>query len=96
MQKSLLKREFPEALLISTREKADVDRMKEFLRDFVSQGMEETELLVPYDDKQGLLREVRAHAKVIEEKHEETGVRFRLKSHPEALARLRKLAGEAK
>lgn len=96
MQKSLLKREFPEALLISTREKADVDRVKEFLRDFVSQGMEEIELLVPYDDKQGLLREVRAHAKVIEEKHEETGVRFRLKSYPEALARLRKLAGEAK
>lgn len=96
MQKSLLKREFPEALLISTREKADVDRVKEFLRDFVSQGMEEIELLVSYDDKQGLLREVRAHAKVIEEKHEETGVRFRLKSYPEALARLRKLAGEAK
>jgi len=92
VQKHLLKREFPDALMISTREPADIDRVKAFLREFVSQGMEETEILVPYSDHSGLLREIRANAAVLKETHEETGVRFKLKSYPEALARLRKLA----
>ena len=52
--------------------------------------MVEAELYLPFA-RRALLPEIHGHARVIEETHDETGTRFRLRTHPETLARLRSL-----
>jgi GTPase len=87
----LLKREFPEALQISTRLPEDVESVKNTIRAFFEKSMVDAEMLIAYDDQKGLVGEVRRHAIVLEEKFEEKGVRMKLRSTPEAVARLQKL-----
>jgi len=94
VQKHTLAREFPEAVMISTMDPQDVSRVKTILRDFVGKSMQMDELFVPYDDKKGMLGEIRRHAAVVSEKHEETGVRLQIKSYPEMLAKLKKLSSQ--
>lgn len=91
LQTRLLAKEFPEALLLSTQNPKDIDRLKTTLREFIGKDMQETELLIPYSDKSGLMGEVRKHAAIIKEVHEQEGVRMTLRSFPEQLARLKKL-----
>jgi GTPase len=89
-QVHLLAREFPDAMQISTRLPEDVERVKKMIRDFFEQGMQETEILVPYDDQKGLIGEIRKHAAVIAEKYDEKGVSLKIRTFPEALARIQK------
>jgi GTPase len=91
MQIKLLVNEFPEALLISTKNKEDISRVKTQLRDHFSENMEQVEVLVPYTDKSGLLADIRKHAAVLKEIHEQEGVRMTIKSFPEQITRLKKL-----
>jgi len=92
LELSGLRKEFPDAIVISTRDTDDIQKLKNELRAYVSQGMEETEILVPYNDKTGLLGEIRKNAAVVKEAHEQDGVRLQLRSHPEFLGRLKKWA----
>jgi GTP-binding protein HflX len=92
VQTKLLHKEFPDAVQLSTRNKEDVDRIKQMLRDFVNKGLAEAEFLVPYRDKSGLLGEIRKLASVVKEVHEQEGVRLTIRSFPEALAKLKKHA----
>lgn len=88
--KRLLAREFPEAHRISAKDPADILRMKALLRGFFERAMEEAEFLVPYDDKSGLLGEIRKSAAVLTEHFEDQGVRLKIRTYPESLAKLRK------
>lgn len=90
-----LAREFPDALQISTRKPEDIARVKKMVRGFAEKDMKEAEFLVSYQDKNGLLNEIRQNAAVVDEKFEEQGVRLKVRSNPENLARLKKLIGEA-
>ncbi len=92
VQKHSLAREFPEAILISAKDPDDVEKVKGLLRDFVGKSMEESEFFVPYDDKNGILGEIRRNTSVLEEKHEAEGVRLRIKTYPELLSKLKKLS----
>ena len=91
VQKHLLSREFPDAIQISTRNPEDVDRIKTFIRDELTSDLEEAELLVPYNEPNGLIGEVRRNAAVLKESYEETGVRLRIRTYPKSLAKLKKL-----
>lgn len=91
VQKRLLVKEFPEALLVSTKEPTDIERIKTMVREFVGNSMEQMEILVPYSDKSGLLGEIRKRAAILKENHEQEGVRMTIRSYPEDLARLKKL-----
>ncbi len=93
VQTKLLAREFPQALQISARESKDIDRVRTMIRDFLMADMKEAEYLVPYDQK-GIIGEIRRNAAVISESFEDTGVRLKIKSYPEALAKLKKLMGQ--
>ena len=84
-----LAREFPEAILMSARNSADVERLKRLIREHVTADLKEAEVLVPYDDKSGLLGEIRRTASVTGEKFEETGVRLTIRTYPETLAKLK-------
>lgn len=90
-QVHLLAREFPGALQISTRNPADIQRVKDQIHAFFAKQMEEAEFMIPYDDQKGLIGEIRRHAAVLDEKFEDTGVRMRIRTLPEDLARIKKL-----
>lgn len=89
VQSSLLSREFPDAILMSAKSHEDVEKLKRIIRDRVTKDLQRAEVLVPYDDKTGLLGEIRRTAAVIDEKFEERGVRLTIRSYPETLAKLK-------
>ncbi len=88
-QVHLLKREFPDALMISTRNPEDIVRVTQTIRNLLTTDLVEDSILVPYDDKKGLVGEIRRTTFVLEETYEEAGVRFRVKSYPKIFAKLR-------
>ncbi len=88
-QVHLLKREFPDALQISTRNPDDVERVKQAIREFFEKDMEEIELLIPYDDHKGLIGEIRRNASVLKENFEDNGVRMVIRTTAEALAKIK-------
>jgi GTP-binding protein HflX len=85
-----LARDWPDALLLSSREPADVAALRERIVAFFQRDMVEEELVVPYA-QQRVVAEAHATTHVLGEHHDEHGTRLRVRAAPEALARLRKL-----
>ena len=89
VQTRLLSCEFPDAILMSAKIPADVEKLKRIIRERVTADLQSAEVLVPYDDKTGLLGEIRRTASVTDEKFEENGVRLTIRTYPETLAKLK-------
>jgi GTP-binding protein HflX len=87
-----LAHEWPDALLLSVRDPADVARLRERILGFFERDMVEEEILVPYA-RQRVVGEAHAACRVLSERHEETGTRLRVRGRPEVVARLRVGAG---
>jgi GTP-binding protein HflX len=87
--------EWPDALLASVREPADVAALRERIVAWFERDMEEAELVVPYT-QQRLVAEAHATARVLSETHDESGTRLRVRATPEVLARLRERGRSAK
>lgn len=83
-----LRMEFPEALMISTRDKDDVARLRETLLGFFEKDMTEAQLDVPYT-AQGAIGEIRRLMRVLNENYTENGVILKVRALPEDLARVR-------
>jgi GTP-binding protein HflX len=83
-----LAREWPDALLLSVRDPADVATLRERIRAFFERDMVEAEILVPYA-RQRVVGEAHAACRVLSEQHEETGTRLRVRGRPEVVERLR-------
>lgn len=92
MQKKLLKREFPEAVLISTRSKEDIATLREKIIKFFEKEMIEEEILVPYT-AEGAIGEIRSSMRVIKESFEEEGTRILLRTRKDPLEKLKKKYG---
>jgi len=88
--RNLLAREFPDAILLSAKDPADVARLRQIIIDFFDALMVPGELVVPYS-KQALVSEVYEHAKVLSETYDERGAHLVLRAEPASLARLRSL-----
>ncbi|MDC3962791.1 GTPase HflX [Polyangium jinanense] len=88
--RTILQREFPEAILMSAKDPADITRLRQILIDFFDALMVPGELVVPYT-KQALVSEVYEHAKVLSETYDEAGAHLVLRAEPAALARLQSL-----
>jgi GTP-binding protein HflX len=80
--------EWPDALLLSVREPADVASLRDRIVAFFERDMIEEELVVPYA-QQRVVAEAHATARVLSETHDESGTRLRVRATPEVLARLR-------
>jgi GTP-binding protein HflX len=80
--------EWPDALLLSSRDPADVAKLRERIVAFFERDMAEEELLVPYA-QQRVVAEAHASTHVLSEMHDEHGTRLRVRAEPAALARLR-------
>jgi GTP-binding protein HflX len=90
-QVHLLKREFPDAIQISSRDPLDIKRVKKLILEFFEKDLREAEILIPYDDKSGAMGELRKIASVISEAYEEKGVLIKIKTYPEQLGRIQKM-----
>jgi GTP-binding protein HflX len=93
-ERERLAREWPDALLLSVRDPADVARLRERILASFERDMVEAEILVPYA-RQRVVGEAHAACRVLSELHEETGTRLRVRGRPDVVERLRAGAGGA-
>jgi len=82
--------EFPEAILLSAKDPADVAALRERIVAFFEEAMEDGELYLPHA-KRGLVGEIYENARVLSEEYDEQGGLIRVRAHPAALERLRSL-----
>lgn len=83
-----LRTEFPEAILLSTRNTDDLSAFRETLLQFFEQDMQEAQLVVPYQ-VQGAIGEIRRVMRVLNESYDDRGVTLHVRARAEDLARVR-------
>jgi GTPase len=79
---------WPDALVLSARDPADVARLHARLQAFFARDLVDGEVRVPYD-RQQLRGEIFATCQVLGERYEDDAVIFQVRARPEALARWR-------
>lgn len=88
-QQEVLRQEFPDAIFISTRDKADLQRLRDKIMSYFESSMVDEDLFVPYL-VQGVIGEVRNKMRVLSETYNELGVTLKVRSAPEALEQIKK------
>jgi GTP-binding protein HflX len=88
-QVSILHAEFPEAIMISTRDKEDLKKLREKILSYFETNMVDEDIFVPYQAK-GIIGEIRGKMKVLSESYDEKGVKLTVRSHAETIASLKK------
>lgn len=88
-QQEDLRVEFPEAILISTRNKEDLKTLREKVMSYFESEMLDEDLFVPYAAK-GVIGEIRAKMRVLNEGYDENGVTLKVRAAPETLSQIRK------
>jgi GTPase len=78
---------WPDALVMSALQPDDVARLRLRLIEFFGRDLVEDEVRVPYD-RQHLRGDIYSHCQVLEERYDEEAVIFRVRAHPQQLARL--------
>jgi len=89
-QKQGLSAEFPDSMFLSTRDPADIQKMRESIIAFFEKDMQEEEILVPYTS-QKVIGEMRLNMKILKESYEEEGTRYLVLSRRSDLNRLKKM-----
>jgi len=89
-QQKTLMEEFPDAMMMSSRNPADITILHERIVTLSEKDMPEEELLVPYTAK-GVIGEIRANMRVLKEDYEESGIRLRVRSGELELERVKKM-----
>jgi len=84
-----LSKEFPEAMMISTLNKEDLQRLREKIMGYFEKYMVDEHLFVPYSAK-GIIGEIRSKVRVLEESYNELGVSFKVRSSKELLEQISK------
>jgi GTP-binding protein HflX len=89
-----LRKEHPEALLISAKRVEDVALVRERILAWFDAKAEEAELRVPYA-RLALVSQIHASARVLAETYDEDGALVRVRAEPDELGRLRALLERA-
>jgi GTP-binding protein HflX len=87
-QQEALREELPDAMMVSSKDPADVARVRQALLDHFTADLPLAELVVPYDRARAI-GEIREHTTVISESFEDDGIHYRLRAAPGVLERLR-------
>lgn len=88
-QQELLKREFPDAILMSALNPKDIDGLHARLVRFFLDTMTEADLMVSYG-KEAVLADIRKNVHVLKESYDEKGVCLTIKATPGTLTSLRR------
>lgn len=89
-QKISLMEEFPDAMMMSSRDPADITLLHERIVKFSESDMLEEELLVPYTAK-GVIGEIRSNMRVLKEDYDQDGIRLQVRSGELELERVKKM-----
>ena len=89
-----LLKEFPAALLVSTKDPADVRRVRDAIISAFEADMTEVDLVVPYDAGSAIGEVHKVH--VISESYEEDGVHYRVRAPESAIERIRAMLGSGR
>ncbi|OFZ30028.1 MAG: GTPase HflX [Bdellovibrionales bacterium RIFCSPHIGHO2_01_FULL_40_29] len=81
--------EFPEAIFLSTRNKEDLQALRNRIMSYFESNMVDEDLFIPYT-VQGAIGEVRSKLRVLSESYNEMGVILKVRSTPENLEIIRK------
>lgn len=84
-----LKKEFPDAIPLSTRNPADLASLREILIGHFEGDMRDEDLFVPYA-VQGAIGEIRRQMRVLAESYSESGVTLKVRATADDLARLKR------
>ena len=84
-----LQKEFPEAILISTRNKDDLKMLREKIMSYFESDMSDEDLFIPYT-VQGVIGEIRSKMRVLSESYNENGVTLKVRTSAENLAQIKK------
>ena len=85
--REILRAEFPTALQLSAKDRGDVARLREHILRTFDGALAEAELFLPWENA-GLLGDVHAHTRVVEERHEGDGIHLKIKGRPAEVARI--------
>ncbi|PIP94951.1 MAG: GTPase HflX [Bdellovibrio sp. CG12_big_fil_rev_8_21_14_0_65_39_13] len=89
-QKENLMIEFPEAMMMSAKNEADIKKLYQWIVQFFDQKMIQDEFFVPYG-QQGVIGDIHTNTKVIKEECDNEGTHFIVRSTSSHLERLRKI-----
>jgi GTPase len=79
-----LKAEYPEAVMISTRDKADLQMLRDKIMSHFEEDMVDEDLFIPYTT-QGVIGDIRNRVRVLSESYSGEGVTLRVRATPENL-----------
>jgi len=88
-QQQALMEEFPDAMITSARNPADVSKLHKYIVAVAQEEMIEEEIIVPYTAK-GIIGEIRSKMSVTNEEYENTHIKVTVRSNAIDLARLKK------
>ncbi|SMY16338.1 GTPase HflX [Photobacterium aquimaris] len=88
-QQHALMAEFPDAIMTSTRNPADITKLHQYIVSVAQDEMVEDEIVVPYTAN-GIIGEIRSSMSVTKEEYEYEHITFTVRSNPINLARLKK------
>ena len=88
-QQQALMVEFPDAVMTSTRNPADITKLHQYIVNIAQNEMVEDEIIVPYTAN-GIIGEIRSSMSVTKEEYEYEHITFTVRSNPINLARLKK------
>jgi GTP-binding protein HflX len=88
-QQQALMEEFPDAMMTSTRNPADISKLHKYIVGVAQNEMIEDEVIIPYTAK-GIIGEIRANMSVIKEEYEYSHIKLTVRSNAIDLKRLKK------
>ena len=88
-QQQALMEEFPEAMMTSARNPADVSKLHKYIVGVAQNEMIEEEIIVPYTAN-GIIGEIRSRMSVTKEEYENSHIKLTVRSNAIDLARLKK------
>ena len=88
-QQQALMAEFPDAMMTSTRNPADIAKLHKYIVDTAQSDMIEEEVIIPYTAK-GIVGEIRSSMSVIKEEYEYSHIKLTVRSNAIDLERLKK------
>lgn len=80
-----LQKEFPDAILISTRDKEDIKLLREKVLSFFESDMIDSEIFIPYLAQSAVIGDLRQRVRVLSESYNEMGMTVKVRAPKEAV-----------